>query len=218
MKEEKRFFAGRLTVSRSAAGGDGGDSPRVISGYAIRFNEESLLMKSWRGKFVEVIAPEAVTEEWLRTQDVKLTLFHNREKLLARSNKGAGTLRLSVDAQGVRFEFDVPDNEVGRYALEAVERGDLAGCSFTFIPKDYDVVEVDEETTRITHRKFEWLGEMTIDSDPAYPTTEVEARSFLDQLVGSGKEEPGSGKDADLFEERSRACRVAAASLLASDY
>lgn len=155
----------------------GSGERRVISGYAIRFNESSVQMSGWENDFVEVIAPEAITEEFLRSCDIKMTLFHNREKLLARWNKGEGSLRLSVDEKGVRFEFEVPDSSFGQFAVDAVERGDIAGCSFTFSPGDYDVEDQGDGLVKITHRKLTGLYEMTLETDPAYPTTEVSARN-----------------------------------------
>ena len=190
--KEKRFLVSDMTASRRSVTGANGEEKevRVISGYAIRFNEESLVLKCWDEEFVEVIDRSCVTKAFLKECDIKFTMFHEREMLLARWNKGQGSLRLSVDEKGVKFEFDVPDHEYGRYALECVERGDIAGCSFTFIPGDYDTKVVDERTI-ITHTRFEWLGEMTLESDPAYPTTEAGARSFCEGIHEKQEREKG---------------------------
>lgn len=64
--------------------------------------------------------------------DIKMTLWHNREKLLARSNRGEGTLALTVDEIGVKYSFEAPNTPDGNTALELVRRGDLSGSSFTY--------------------------------------------------------------------------------------
>ena len=71
-----------------------GEAPgRTITGYAILFNVPSApLWSDEDSEAREVIAPEAVTKELLDGQDIKMTMFHNRQLILARSNKGGGTL------------------------------------------------------------------------------------------------------------------------------
>ena len=85
-----------------------GEAPsRTITGYAILFNVPSApLWSDEDSEAREVIAPEAVTKELLDGQDIKMTMFHNRQLILARSNKGGGTLSYTVDEKGVAFEFD----------------------------------------------------------------------------------------------------------------
>ena len=76
-----------------------GEAPsRTITGYAILFNVPSApLWSDEDSEAREVIAPEAVTKELLDGQDIKMTMFHNRQLILARSNKGGGTLSYTED-------------------------------------------------------------------------------------------------------------------------
>lgn len=190
MNDKKKFFGDGRQVRRfvpsgvqlrDAASGEGeGGSGRTITGYAIRFNEESVVLGDIYDRFIEKISPEAVTEDFLRQCDVKMTLFHNRERLLARWNKGQGSLKLGVDAQGVYFEFEAPETDDGDRCVALLQRGDLTGCSFMFAVGDYEVEEKDDGTFIITHRRFDWLGEMTIESDPAYQGTSAQARNAPD--------------------------------------
>ena len=132
----------------------------------------------------EVIAPSAATKMFLDSQDIKLTMFHNREILLARSNKGKGTLKYKVDNHGVWFEFKAPHSDQGDRAIEAVRRGDIAGCSFTFVTDYRDTSKVAEDITHkngkdvvtYTVKKCDAIIEFTLASDPAYPSTSVSAR------------------------------------------
>ncbi len=192
-KNEIRCTAGQCHV-REVRNAEGNlVASRTIEGYAIVFNERSVLLDDWGDTFREVIAPEACTQEFLDGCDVKMTLFHNREKLLARYMPGRdnNTLTLEVDEKGVRFSFEAPNTADGDAVLEGVKRGDLTGCSFTFIP-DWDEStygwDSEDQCTIITHHKFRWLGEMTVGSDPAYRQTEVNAREAY-QHTDAGKAE-----------------------------
>ena len=50
---------------------------------------------------------------------------HERGALLGRTC--SGTLRLSEDGTGLRYEIDLPDTTVGRDVAALLERGDLTG-------------------------------------------------------------------------------------------
>lgn len=169
--------------------GEGEKPSRTIAGYAILFNTPSTPM--WEDEECiarEIIAPEAVTKELLDQSDIKFTMFHNRERILARSNKGAGSLTYTVDERGVSFEFEAPETADGDMALEAVRRGDIAGCSFMFSTYYYDPAFVSVERqqvegrTEVTYvvRTIVGIYDFTLAADPAYPDTEVSARELID--------------------------------------
>ena len=189
-KREVRTIDCQLAV-REAAEGQESES-RTITGRAIVFNAESEVIDDWGERFREVILPEAVTMEFLNTQDVKMNMLHERELTIARCNKGQGSMRMAVDEQGVTFEFEAPRCDIGDRCLEMVRRGDYSGCSFEFYPKDYEVERTkgadgkDEVTIR--HKSFEFLSALTIGMDPAYRQTTVNARE-MDKLTPEGKAE-----------------------------
>ena len=81
---------------------DGAES-RTIEGYALKFGVRSRLLCDWWNNYYEVLEPGCVTREMLDKQDIKLTMFHDRQLVLARSNKGNGTLNYEVDKVGVKF-------------------------------------------------------------------------------------------------------------------
>ena len=62
-----------------------GEAPsRTITGYAILFNVPSApLWSDEDSEAREMIAPEAVTKEFLDAQDIKMTMFHDNHSLLA---------------------------------------------------------------------------------------------------------------------------------------
>ena len=189
-KREIRTIDCQLAV-REAGEGQASDS-RTITGRAIVFNAESEILDDWGERFREVILPEAVTMEFLNTQDVKMNMLHERELTLARCNKGVGSLRMAVDDQGVTFEFEAPKCDIGDRCLEMVRRGDYSGCSFEFYPKDYEVERTKgadgKDEVIIRHKSFEYLSALTIGMDPAYRQTSVNARE-MDKMTPEGKAE-----------------------------
>lgn len=188
-KNEIRTIECQLHI-REAASGEGEKSEsRTIAGTAIVFNSESQVLDDWGCKFREIIAPEAATMEFLNTQDVKMNMLHDRSLTIARANKGVGNLKLSVDERGVNFEFDAPKCDLGDRALELVRSGVYSGCSFEFIPKDYDIRE-DKNGKEVTiiHRSFAAISALTLGMDPAYLKTSVNAREMWNDTP-AGKEE-----------------------------
>lgn len=179
VKREVRSYVGDRFQPRLREEVEEGGNRRTIEGYAIVFGVRSRLLADYWENYYEVIEPGAITEDQLREMDIKMTMWHNREKLLARSNKGEGTLKLSVDEIGVKYEFEAPDTADGNNALELVKRGDLAGSSFTFWSDERSSVRytTDDEDILTRHvERIDRVFEMTIASDPAYTETSVTAR------------------------------------------
>lgn len=159
---------------------------RTIDGYAIVFNQRSEVMLDWTAeegirRFVEVIDASAVDEALLLESDIRALVEHNRERLLARYNKGKGTLNLSLDEHGLRYTFDAPNTADGDYAVEMVGRGDISGSSFAFRVKNEDTEWSKEGKIWLrTIKKISILRDVTITTDPAYTQTEVSVRSLND--------------------------------------
>lgn len=201
-----------------------GEAPsRTIVGYAVLFNTPSTpLWSDEDSEAREVIAPEAITKELLDGQDIKFTMFHNRQLILARSNQGNGTLTYNVDEKGVSFEFDAPNTVDGDKALELVRRGDISGCSFAFTTRYYDdacverTANVVNGVTMITYRVKAVTGvyDFTLAADPAYPETSVEAREVIQQLREVATPEPQSKPTDNKMREQVREMRRAAEHIL----
>lgn len=117
---------------------------------------------------------------------------HNRERLLARYNKGVGTLSLTIDEHGLRYSFEAANTADGDYAVEMVGRGDISGSSFAFRAKESDTEWVKEGNLWVrTIKRFSLLRDVTITTDPAYTQTEVSVRSLdeMDKPVVEEKED-----------------------------
>ncbi len=186
---KRQIFTPATLQVREAAEGE--TPSREITGYAILFNTPSApLWQDEDSEAREIIAPEAITKEILDGMDIKFTMYHNRQMLLARSNKGIGTLSYEVDEKGVKFKFDAPKTPNGEEALELIRRGDIGGCSFIFSTRYYDKDCVERSAKVIngvsmityTVKAITGIYDFTITDNPAYPDTSVEARGFVGSL------------------------------------
>lgn len=174
-----------IREAEPGSAGEGQQDSRTITGTAIVFNKESEVLDENWDPFREIIKPEAVTAAFLKTQDIKLNLLHERNSTFARCNKGKGNLRVTVDREGVKFEVDAPKCDIGDRALELTRAGVYTGCSFEFVPKDYIIEEkknADGSTyTLVTHTALESISALTIAMDPAYQQTAVSARELSER-------------------------------------
>ena len=196
---------------------DGGES-RTITGYAILFAVPSEPLYAYDDEEArEVIAPGAVTKELLDGCDIKMTMFHDRQLILARSRNGAGTLSYTVDDKGVAFEFEAPNTVDGDKALELVRRGDIAGCSFAFSTHYYDSAYVSRDVQRVdgktvityTVKVITGIYDFTLAADPAYPDTncEAETRELIEELRKPEEQETNDNVREQVREMRRAASR-----------
>ena len=152
---------------------------RIITGTAIVFNAESCVLDSHGTPFREIIKPEAAPMRFLKTQDIKLNLLHNRKDTIARSRMGQGNLKISVDREGVKFEAVVPKCDIGDRAIEMVRSGVYTGCSFEFIPDVYDIEDRGaNKEVLVIHKRFKSISAFTLGMDPAYLQTWCNVREL----------------------------------------
>ena len=149
---------------------------RKVEGYAVVFESQSEFLG-----FYETIERGAITQELVDSCDIFATFNHDMNKVFARSNKGEGSLSLTVDEKGLKFEFDVPNTSLGDELLEYMKRGDINKCSFAFCidPSD-DEAEEWEERDGVYFRKIKKIAELfdiSIVWVPAYSDTDVSKRA-----------------------------------------
>ena len=192
---------------------DGAES-RTIEGYALKFGVRSRLLCDWWNNYYEVLEPGCVTREMLDKQDIKLTIFHDRQLVLARSNKGNGTLSYAVDKVGVKFWAEMPHTVDGDKALELVSRGDIAGCSFIYSTDEDDSENAvsyerldekgdDGEDILLRHvKRIDNVYDFTITTDPAYEQTDVSKREV--EAAGIKFEQQPKPKQIDESKKRER--------------
>lgn len=168
MKKEKRY------ISELQGEGNG----RHITGYALLFNTRSVQL----GDFVETIAPTALNQDIINRSDILCLLDHNIQKgVLARSRNGQGSLSLTIDEKGLKYEFDAPETALGDELLEGVRRGDIANSSFSFVVARDNWEQLPDGTYLRTILEFAELFDVSPVYKPAYNETSVDCRG-LDEL------------------------------------
>lgn len=139
----------------------------VIRGYAALFQSDSQDL----GGFVERILPGAFDGVMKRGTDV--VALYNHEPMFLLGRESAGTLRLSVDERGLRYEIDAPESRAD--VVEAIERGDVRGSSFAFKVKGqgerWSKMGDGRQLREIVD--FDGLFDVGPVLRPAYPATET---------------------------------------------
>ena len=141
----------------------------ILSGYFIKFDEVTEL---WPGYF-EVIKREGV-EKAIQNADIRALFNHDDNLVLGRT--GNGTVTLGVDEIGLFGDIIINKEDpqaIGAYAR--VQRGDVVGCSFGFIPIKIDTEERADGSYLDTILELE-IFEVSPCTFPAYPQTEIAAR------------------------------------------
>lgn len=220
-KIQKRTVALTENIRVREAEEEEGKESRTIEGYALKFGVRSVLLNDWWNSYYEVLEPGCLTKETLDGQDIKLTMFHDRQLILARSNKGGGTLSYEVDEVGVKFWAEMPHTSDGDKALELVRRGDIAGCSFCYSTDEEDSEnavsyercdEKDESGNSILIRhvkRIDHVYDFTLAADPAFEQTEVSRRE-VEQALGKPLENENSkpAKEREAFAKRKEKARI----------
>ena len=144
----------------------------VVVGYGSVFNT----MSNDLGGFREVIAPTAF--EGRLEDDVRFLFNHDPNMLLARSTNG--TLRMSVDHIGLRYEAQIPDTSTGRDVLTLLRNNTLNQNSFAFIVED-DSWEVRDGMNVRTINKVSMLADISLVSYPAYSEAKTIALRSMEE-------------------------------------
>jgi len=190
----KQEFEQRLTTEALAVEerGEGEAKSPVLVGYAAVFNKMSNQLGGQYG-FREMIEPGAF--DGVLDNDVRAVLNHDANFVLGRS--GAGTLRLSVDEVGLRYEVDMPNTQYARDLMESVRRGDIKESSFKFTVLKDEWSESDEGAVR-SIKQFGRLLDVSPVTYPAYPDATVAQRS-LEQWKQSNSYKQETEKRLQLY-------------------
>ena len=174
---------------------------RTIVGYAAKFERWSEPIMGW---FKEQIARDAFSE--CDVTDVIMCFNHNIDSILARTT--SGTLTISTDDEGLRFEFEAPATTMGNDMLELVRRGDISKCSFKFTVEEDEWRYADKENKleydERTIRKIGKLYDVSLVVYPAYSDTEAGVRHLEErkqQFLNTQSNEEDSCADSEVFSE-----------------
>jgi len=127
---ERRTMLSEAQIELRAT--ENGDKKAVITGYGAVFNSESRNL----GGFTETIHPAAFDNVLSSNPDVIGVFNHDRNLLLGRTSNG--TMKLTTDAYGLRYEITPNTNtSIGKDVTEWVRDRSVVGSSFAFaISKD----------------------------------------------------------------------------------
>ena len=143
----------------------------TVSGYAAVYDSETRIGNA----FNEIIARGAF-DEALKTADCRALFNHNADKVLARRHPdGSGTLKLTTDDIGLRYEFIAGTQSYAKDLVESLERKDVNSSSFAFtIAKDGQSWNEDRTTRTVT--KVGSLLDISPCVYPAYPQATAEVQ------------------------------------------
>jgi HK97 family phage prohead protease len=172
-KIERRTYTVRNVETRKED-----DGKMRLSGYAAVFNNASVPLP-----FIEYIAPGAFRKTLSETPDVRLLINHEGLPLARTKN---GTLTLTEDEVGLRFDAELPDTNEARDLYTLIERGDVDQMSFAFrvIRQKFNKDRSERTLTEVSLSD----GDVSVVTYPAYPTTTVEAREHLARAIQAVKE------------------------------
>lgn len=151
------------------------DDGKQIAGYAAVFN----VLSDDLGWFQEKVMPGAFSRCLGTNPDVRCLFNHDSNIVLGRTK--AGTLRLSEDSKGLKFDCDMPDTQMGQDVLRMIKRGDVDQCSFGFMVNAQNWREEKDDkgdmqlTRELTDLELFDVSPVTF---AAYPQTSVAARAL----------------------------------------
>lgn len=129
-----------------------GQLPNIV-GYGAKYydgtpaTEFKMDMGKW-GVIVERILPGAFTRS--AAEDDVVGLFnHDPNEVLGRTS--AGTMKLSIDAVGLRYDITPP---TGNKIVESIRRGDVKGSSFSFTVRSQRWTDTQIDGIEVTIREL----------------------------------------------------------------
>lgn len=148
---------------------------RRLSGYAALYGTETRIGSFFR----EVIEQGAFRSALARKDDVRALFNHSADVVLGRTT--SGTLTLSEDETGLRYDVLLPDTQQARDLWTLVQRGDVTQSSFAFTVKAEEWRDVDTAVPLRVVKDVQ-LFDVSPVTYPAYNETTVSARSQVDAL------------------------------------
>ena len=137
------------------------DGKEMVVGHASMYNTRSEYMG-----FYETIEEGAFTDELINSSDVRALINHDQNLILARNT--SGTLKLEADAQGLRYEFEMPETSYGKDLAVSMKRGDITQSSFAFTVEEDDWSTDDNGNDLRTIKKIKRLYDVSPVTYPAY--------------------------------------------------
>jgi uncharacterized protein len=177
-----------------------------IDGYVNAVARDSRPIKDKKngGTFIEQIVPKAFERALANTDEVKLLLNHDDNRMLGSTKSN---LELYEDSIGLRAHAIVTDAEV----IEKARRHELRGWSFGFIPTEVSEEDMPDGRQRRFVENMDLKEVSIIDSRklPCYAGTLIETRAEGDTAIADTlevrteyTEEPKAPADLAGFKAR----------------
>lgn len=147
---------------------------RHISGKAISFDTQSNDIG-----FIEILHRGCISQELIDSSNIVFLYNHDYNQVIARANKGKGTLNIDLRDDGVYFDLDVPNTTMGNDLLENIRLGNITQCSFGFRYANEEGAYKDEKIDDVWYRNVYKIGQLfdlSAVTYPAYDDTYVNAR------------------------------------------
>ena len=166
---------------------------RNVSGFAANFMEYDL------GSFRERIERSAFDN--LDNYDIHALYNHDYDRVLARRNKGKGTLDLQVNDEGLYFAFELPDTATGNEVRTLVSRGDVDQASWAFTVKKEEWIDVRSDKPLRVIKEVGEIFDISLTPRGANPTTSAALRS-LEAVKSELTQTPEIVENPEINEER----------------
>lgn len=153
--------------------------------------------------FKERIEPGAFDE--VLEDDVRCLFNHDPNNVLARSNKGKGTLELFLNDNGdLCYRYRTPDRQFAKDVQDMIITGDVTQSSFAFEVKEQSWVHPENPNEPSLRKiiKVKCLYDVAPVTYPAYQDTQVGKRAFDDHQaeLAKAKKDEESKRAAQLDE------------------
>jgi len=139
----------------------------IIGGYAIVFNQKTLLYEYDGRKYYEIIDPKAL--RGVDLSDVVLRYNHNDNVMIMAGTKNK-SLELTVDGTGLMFKAKLANTTAGRDLYEMTQSGLTNKMSFAFHRAE-DKIDLEGRDRIVTITKFSKIIEISCVDFPAYKGT-----------------------------------------------
>lgn len=145
-------------------------SPK-ITGYAALFNSASEDLGGWS----EVIDPGAFDNVMRTNPDVRGLFNHDANCVLSRT--ASGTMTLTIDEKGLRYDINPPDTQLARDLITSMKRGDINQSSFAFRCSQ------DSWKDNVRHiMEVSELFDVSVVTYPAYASASADARTLPESM------------------------------------
>ena len=147
------------------------EEKRTVEGYALLFGVSS------DGLSFEEVIEHGALDGVIEKSDVFALLNHDQSRgILARCNRGTGSLTLSIDSKGLRYRFEAPKTGLGDELMENIRRGEIAESSFCFDVEEETWEKKSDGAWKRTILKIDHLYDVAPVYNAAYSKTSVYMR------------------------------------------